>query len=524
MRRGIHAPIFIWLPECAFSQYEILSSGVCGVNFGFEVYLFRDKGTEYACAMIDLKNASRDDLIRLVVAQHETIQRQERVIVAQQERIVALEATVGQLTERVNALLATVAALQAERERDATGRPQGMPGLKATPAKERPAKQPRKRREQQFVRHRMEPTRQMMHVLDRCPQCGGPLVGGSVKRRREVIEVPVVPAVVTEHLFVERCCPHCRPRHTPPVDLVGEVVGKQRFGVGLVSLIATLREEARLPIATIQWYLRTFQQGSVSRGAIVRALAQVAVRGEAAVATIREEIRGSPVAHLDETGWREDGENGYVWTCCTPMARYFLRGSRRGEMVDALFGEEFAAVLVSDFYAGYAHYPGVKQKCWAHLLRDVHALRAAHPDDATLHAWAAGIHDLYVRATAWKQAHPTADADSRRMLAERFAQELVAISAPYIEAAVPQRVLSVRMAKPLHELFVFVIEPDVPPDNNEVERSLRHLVTSRKISGGTRSAAGSETKMALASLFGTWRQRGINPFTACRALLVSPQP
>jgi len=33
--------------------------------------------------MIDLKIASRDDLIRLVIAQHETIAQQERVIAAQ---------------------------------------------------------------------------------------------------------------------------------------------------------------------------------------------------------------------------------------------------------------------------------------------------------------------------------------------------------------------------------------------------------------------------------------------------------
>ena len=116
--------------------------------------------------MIDLKNARRDDLIRLVVAQHETIQRQERVIVAQQERIVALEATVAQLTERINGLLATVAALQAEGERDGRGRPQGMPGLKAANGTPRADAATRKRREQQFVRRRMEPTRQVIHALD----------------------------------------------------------------------------------------------------------------------------------------------------------------------------------------------------------------------------------------------------------------------------------------------------------------------------------------------------------------------
>ena len=70
---------------------------------------------------------------------------------------------------------------------------------------------------------------------------------------------------------------------------------------------------------------------------------------------------------------------------------------------------------------------------------------------------------------------------------------------------------------------VFVAHPAVPADNNAAERSLRHLVTSRKISGGTRSQQGTNSKMALASLFGTWRATGLNPFLNCRQLLISPQ-
>ncbi|MGI8857761.1 MAG: hypothetical protein ACR2JW_18655, partial [Thermomicrobiales bacterium] len=212
-------------------------------------YLFRDEGRRYAARMMDLKNASRDDLIRLVIAQHETIARQERIIAAQQERIAALEATVAQLTIRVGELLAAIG----DETPGGTGRPQGMPGLKPAAAKPRPPKGPRKRREQQFVRHRMAPTQRVIHVVEQCPTCRLLLRGGSVRRTREVIEVPVVPAVVTEHVYLERWCPHCRTRHTPAVDLDEAVVGKQRFGVALVSLIATLREEARLPVATIQW-------------------------------------------------------------------------------------------------------------------------------------------------------------------------------------------------------------------------------------------------------------------------------
>ncbi len=270
---------------------------------------------------------------------------------AEQRAVIAtLEATVAQVTARVGESLVRLDA--ATGDGPPTGRPPGMPGLKPATGKARPPKQPRKGRTQQFVRRRMEPTAQVIHAPDRCPTCGMPLVGGSVKRRREVIEVPLVPVVVTEHLYLERCCPHCHTRHTPAVDLGEAVVGKQRFGVGLVSLIATLRAEARLPVATIQWYLQTVHALSVSVGAIIGATQQVARAGATAVDAIREEIRGSPCVHGDETGWREDGVNGYLWTFCTPTAQYFTRGSRGGAMVGAVLGEEFGGTLVSDFYAG----------------------------------------------------------------------------------------------------------------------------------------------------------------------------
>ncbi len=73
----------------------------------------------------------------------------------------------------------------------------------------------------------------------------------------------------------------------------------------------------------------------------------------------------------------------------------------------------------------------------------------------------------------------------------------------------------------LHALFEFVLDPAIPPTNNEAERAIRHFVTGRKISGGTRSEEGSDTKMTLATLFGTWRAEGQNPLTACRDLLTA---
>lgn len=244
-----------------------------------------------------------------------------------------------------------------------------MPGLKpkadGKPAQPKgPGEQPRKPRRHGFSRQRMTPTRRVEHALDSCPECGAGLAGGWAQRTREVIDIPAVPAQATEHVFIARICPLCEQRRTPRADLAGVALGKQRLGINLVSLIAALREEARLPYRTIQWYLQTVHQLSLSVGTLAGVIHRVARQAQGELSSIRERIRGSPVVHADETGWRENGVNGYVWTFSTPTERYFLRRGRNKEVVDEVLGEDFAGALVSDFYAACHHYDGPKQRCW----------------------------------------------------------------------------------------------------------------------------------------------------------------
>ena len=445
----------------------------------------------------DLRTADRDTLIALIVQQRDLIIRQQVIIES-------LEKRVGQLEGRAKS--------------KGSGR---MPGLKpkVDGKGERP-KKPRKGRTQGFARTRMTPVRRVEHVVEQCPDCGAQLSGGWAQRTREVIELPRVPVQVTEHAYIARTCPGCRRRCVPPPQLDGVVLGRQRLGINLISLIATLREEARLPFRLIQWYLDTVHGLRLSVGAIVAATQRVAQKAQKVMTDIVEQIRGSPVVHADETGWREDGHNGYVWTFSTPDLRYFLRRGRGNAVVDEALGDEFAGVLVSDFYAAYHHYDGPKQRCWAHLLRDIHDLRVLYPQDGSLARWADAVHGVYEKAQAF--THP----EQRQLHAARLALErhLLAWCRPYLDdpSAVPAK-LCRRIQNHVKELFVFVGVPGVPPDNNAAERSLRHLVVSRKISGGTRSQQGTETKMSLASIYGTWRAQGVNPLAACRQLLASPQ-
>jgi len=434
---------------------------------------------------MELETATRDALLALIAEQQATI--------------AALEARVRELEARLG-----------------SGGARGMPGLKPHSVPAEAPKRPRKRRAENHARRRSAPTHRVVHALDYCPDCGSALVGGTVQRTREVLEVVPTPVRVIEHAFVARQCPLCRRRRVPQAKLGARVRGRQRLGIRLVSLIATLREDGRWPIRSIQWYLRTVHRLRLSTGAIVGACHQVAQRGQGAVAQVREQIRASPAVHADETGWREAGRNGYVWGFSTRTARYFVRRGRNKEVVDEVLGPAFSGVLLSDFYAAYHHYDGVKQRCWAHLLRDIHDLTGLYPDAAGVQAWALEVGAVYRRAVAFSGA----TARERQWARRCYEQSLLGLCAPYLaDATAPQRRLCARIERHLAELFVFVVEPGVPPDNNAAERSLRHLVTSRKISGGTRSAAGTATKMALSTLFGTWRAQGLNPFHACRRLL-----
>jgi transposase len=438
---------------------------------------------------LDLTSASREELLALIAQQAE--------IIAQ------LQARVHALEERLNS----------------RGGP-GMPGNKPVALKSKGPKAARKKRDHNHARQCLTPTESVEHAVESCPACGTTLCGGWVQRTRQVVEIPVSPVRVIEHRFLARICPVCNKRRVPRASAVlsGVTIGRQSFGINLVSLILTLREEGRLPMKTIPWLVQTLYQVSLSAGEIAQMIQSVARRAEPAVTTIRDKIRGSPVMHADETGWREDGTNGYVWTFCTPTERYFVRGKRDKAMVDAALGDSFAGVLVTDFYAAYNHYDGPHQRCWSHLLRDIHALTDLYPTDTGLVQWATDVHALYLEGKAVVSTDERERERTQLDLETRLASLCHALARDplAVQARLCRRILSF-----LKELFMYVRDPRVPADNNLAERSLRHLVTSRKISGGTRSKEGSTSKMWLASLFGTWRAQGLDPFPTCCSFLAT---
>ena len=430
------------------------------------------------------------------------------------------------LRQQLADALERIVALEAQLQ------PRGAPPAWVKPKRQKAAGEPQPRKprakEHNTSRQRGQPTRIERHAWAQCPECQYRLQGESLDYRREVIELPPpAPVEVIEHQVVKRWCPHCARWRSPQLDLTGQVLGQGRIGVRVAALVAYLRTTLRLPVRQVQTYLATLHHLRLSVGEIVELAHAVRKQLQGHADQLLAQVRQQPVVHQDETGWRENGHNGYIWATLSdgPQAvRYYEYAASRGHQVPLrLLGAGFRGVLVSDFYAAYNLIPGLHQRCWVHLLRDLHELKEAQAARADVLQWAQQVRQVYDDAQRWLAAHPAATAAERRQQYDVLYQRTWRLGQQYAFAgAHPCGALAKRLLRHQEELFLFVLTPGLPADNNLAERSLRPLVIMRKISGGSRSEAGSQTRLTLASLFATWQARQLNPFSECLVALQQP--
>lgn len=446
---------------------------------------------------MDLTTASRSELIR--------------IIYGLQDKVAALETQIVELKARFN---------------DQDPKQQNKPPSWVKPNVKNKKKGPRKKREQNFGRKLDTPTKQIFHSFNLCPDCDGRLGKPAVAYTRQTIDIPPAKVEITEHIICKRWCFRCKKRFTPKVNLKDMVIGQQRIGIRLMSIITMLKEACRQPLATIQAYLGILHDFHLSQGAIINILHKTAEKGKPTYDGLLKKIRKSNLVFADETGGRENGKNGYNWSFSNKNIHFLLyRKSRGKQVVDDVLGDEFEGVLSTDFYAAYNTYSGFHQRCWVHLLGDIADLTDLYPGDKEVDKWVKQVHAIYEEAKTYTGPPgnlPSGIRQQERITKQRyFEDKLRVICFPWVKTDKPMSILCSRITKYLQELFIFVRFEGIPSDNNAAERILRHTVVKRKISGGTRSARGSETNSILTSLFDTWRLQNKNPLIQCQLLLAS---
>lgn len=361
------------------------------------------------------------------------------------------------------------------------------------------------------------------HRPGQCAVCGrdfpADVVGKAYGGFDEIDVLPAGPDApglrlqVTRHRLLEcECACGHRSRYRPPHAEVrpewqgAGVTDQQLLGPRLAGLIVMLCLRYRLSRSKVRELLQELVGLQLSVGLIDQTLRQSAGQVAPVEDLLLDEIERAGLLHVDETPWPEWGHTLWLWLFNAVTTLVYFIGPRSAEMFVNALGGAFHGHMVSDGYAVYRIYEGMRVRCLAHLLRKARGLSQST-------CWQSSRigQQLLDLIGGLMQAAQAARNDLVAQLAARQAPQLAKLRA-LCECHQHSRYgkLGEFCREMLNDWPAIVrplLDPSLPLTNNVAERQLRHWVIARKISFGTRSEQGSRAFALLASIIDTCRAR-----------------
>ncbi|HWG14549.1 MAG TPA: IS66 family transposase [Streptosporangiaceae bacterium] len=379
------------------------------------------------------------------------------------------------------------------------GRPKGQPGA-AMQLSEHPGK---------TVRHRPA----------RCGCCGKSLKRAAVSavERRQVIDIPPVKAVTTEHQMLTLLCGcGCETKAQAPDGVTAPVqYGPRLMGTGIYLWHGQFLSRDRACQA-----LGEMSGCAPSPGALAAAARKTAGLIAPALKAITEYLAGAEVAHFDETGFGTAGKLAWVHSASWGKHVLVTVHAKRGKdgMKAAGVLPFFTGVAVHDAWRPYGTFENAAGHalCGAHVLRELVAVTETGTDlDRT---WAQQAIDALLAldeaAEAARAAGQAAIGPETRKKHEDWYREAAATGIALNAARrgklqQKRHALATRMHDREDDYLRFGRDLRVPFTNNTAEQAIRMSKLRIKISGCMRSMAGVEEFCAIRSYLAAAARHGI---------------
>ena len=319
-------------------------------------------------------------------------------------------------------------------------------------------------------------------------------------------------------------CPSCR-KHVesraedqpPAADLP-----HGQLGLNALATAAVMRVCYRMPLRQITRLFAHLPGIALSAGAIVKQIKRLGKWLGEQYHRLQLVLRAAGVVHADETGWRTNGKNGYLWTLTNARhTLYHVDRSRSGRVIVQLLGKAFGTIkdqtLVSDFYSVYDQFKGPQQKCLTHLLRELRDTIGKRPELAA-HEFFQRCKRLIQQMLRLKKQRKSLSKPAYRHRVDLLEKRLEGLAQMNWGDPDAQR-LNKRLYKYREKLTTFLHNEHVEGTNNAAERALRPAVVMRKITGASRSAEGARAWSILASVMRTAEQQGRDVLETIKTLL-----
>jgi len=339
------------------------------------------------------------------------------------------------------------------------------------------------------------------NVPEYCECCGKDIgaIPGEFVERKQVIDLPPVKPVVTEHRIYKKTCT-CG--HITMSSFPGEIQAPVSYGPMIESLTGYFHSRQYIPFLRMQELFRDIFSVSISEGGIHCLLDRLSAKALPIYHRIRDMIINSPVVGTDETGGRLNGKKIWIWVWQNDRLTWLHGNNNRGyKTIEENFPKGFKdVVLVHDCWKSHFQTDvQTHQLCTAHLLRELNYL-----DERYSHYWSARFRKLILDGIELKKK--LEPGDYYRPLRERT--ELENILKELLTCKLDEKLRELvsfqkRMLKYKDYILTFLYHPKVPPDNNGSERAIRNVKVKLKVSGQFKSRKGVENFLILRSIIDT---------------------
>jgi len=338
---------------------------------------------------------------------------------------------------------------------------------------------------------------------------------------RQVFDVPEpLPLMVTEHRAHSCRCAACglETRAAFPEGVNAPV----QYGARIAAFVVYLLHCQFLPEGRLVELMADLFGVRLSAATIAAMSRSCAGRLGGFVEMLRDRVAGTPVKHLDETGFRIGGKTQWLHVASTAFMTFYRTCAKRGEMMANVVG-----IIVHDHWKPYYTMQAVLHAlCNTHHLRELKALVEIEKEE-----WARQMQRLLRRAChAVNLAREHGISLKPRLIAgiERQYDAILAQASDFHETQTPlaraatkaggkrrgrkpRRTghnLVLRLQTRKQDVLRFLHDPTVPFTNNQAERDGRMMKLRQKISGGFRSPEGAADFATLRSFLSTARKQG----------------
>jgi transposase len=434
-----------------------------------------------------------------------TIDSQAKIIVALEAKILVLEAEIALLKNKKNSNNSSIPPSQDQN------RPKPNQSLR-TPTDKKPGGQPRHQGTTLICSSQIDEV--IKHSPGSCSSCGIHLTDSVevLVSTRQLIDMPPIALKYIEHQVYKKQC-NCG--HTTQGSYPKHVANAVQYGPNVEALVGYLHARQYLPYGRMQEFLKDVMGLPLSVGGINNILNRLAKKAMPMYDTIKERIEQATCIGADETGVNINGKNHWAWTWQNKQLTYIVCAASRGynTIKEAFSNGLPKAILVHDRWPSHFLMDAKEhQICTAHLLRDLNYINELYQNKCV---WATAFKTLLQDAIQLKKEFNHTDYYYPNIKRQVLFEQLQLLLLHPIEAAHKKsKTLQKKLLAKQDCILYFLLQENVPPDNNGSERAIRNIKVKQKISGQFKSLQSANVFAILRSIIDTTAKSGKNILNA----------